>query len=222
MKVYDGCQQEVDEEDGYSDDDLDALPVDAFHELQQNAIRSTQPPEYHDKSAHPIGTPVQLPGPVGRIAVHGNLDNASKTSFARTYAQQPSSDYGDFDDEMLDGEIFDAAEEPAYITARKDVVVGSPIGGSTHREEVRQQCLDETSRLREHGWDRHPYGDSATSNLLQRHEARTDGFEDHAGAMLLAHEKAYEPHAQPTGKRTAVDELQAQIQEVPRLRYDIF
>lgn len=207
--------QEVDEEDGYSDDDLDALPVDAFHELQQNAIRSTQPPEYRNKSAHPVGTSVQLPGPVGRIAVHGNLDNASNTSFARTYAQQPSSDYGDFDDEMLDGEIFDAAEEPVNITARKDGVVGSPIGGSTHGEELRKQRFDETSRLREHGWDRHPYGDSATSNLLQRHGSRMDDCEDHDGAMLLAHEKLYEPQAQPTGKPSAVDELQAQIQEVP-------
>ena len=207
--------QEVDEEDDYSDDDLDALPVDAFHELQQNAIRSTQPLEYRNKSAHPVGTPVQLPGSVGRIPVHGNLENASNNSFAKTYAQQPSSDYGDFDDEMLDGEIFDAAEEPVKITARKDGVVGSPIGGSGHREEVRKQRFDETSRLREHGLDQHPYGDLATSNLLQRHGSRLDGFEDHDGAMLLAHGKVYEPRAQPTGNPSAVDELQAQIQEVP-------
>lgn len=211
--------QEVDEGDGYSDDDLDALPVDTFHELQQNAIRSTQPPEYHDDLTHPVGRPVQLPGSAGRIADHGNSDNASKTSITRTYAQQPSSDYGDFDDEMLDGEILDAAEEPVTITGREGGVVGRPAGESTQREEFRQQRFGETSRIRDHEWDQHPYGDRAGSNLGQSHGIRRDGFENHDGTKFLAHEKVHEARAQPTGMPTTVDSLQAQIQKVPQLRH---
>lgn len=214
--------QEVDEGDDYSDDDLDALPVDTFHELQQNAIRSTQPQEYHEIPEQPIGEPVQLPGPAVRKASHGNLDNASNNSFARTYAQQPSSDYGDFDDEMLDGEIFDAAEEPVTIIGREGGIVGRPIGESTQREEFRQQRLGETSRLREHGWEQHSYGDLAISKLVQRHGVQRDEFGDHDVTMFLAHEKVHEPHPQPTGEPATVDRLQAQIQEVPQIRNAVF
>lgn len=212
------AMQEVDEGDGYSDDDLDALPVDTFHELQQNAIRSTQLPEYHDQFVHPVGSSAQLPGPARQIADRGNFDNASNNSFPRPGAQQPSSDYGDFDDEMLDGEIFDAAEESVTITGREGGVVGRPIGESTQREEFRKQRFGKTPLLQEYGWDQHPYGDRATSDLVQRHGSRKDGPEDHDGTMLLAHENDHESHAQPTGKLPAVDRLQAQIQEVPQLR----
>lgn len=214
--------QEVDEGDGYSDDDLDALPVDTFHELQQNAIRSTQPPEYHDDLAHPVGRPVQLLGPAGRIADHGNVENASNTPITRTYAHQPSSDYGDFDDEMLDGEILDAAEEPVIITGREGGVVGRPIGESTQREEFRQQRFGETSRIRDYEWDQHPYGDRAASNLGQSPGFRRDGFENHDGTMFFTHQNVHESRAQPTGIPPAVDSLQAQIQKVPQLGHPFF
>lgn len=214
--------QEVDEGDGYSDDDLDALPVDTFRELQENALRSTQLPEYHDKPEHVVGRPVQLQGPAGRIADHGDLDNVSSNSFARTYAQQPSSDYGDFDDEMLDGEIFDAAEEPVNITGREGSVVARPIGENTQRVEFRQQRFGEATRLREYGWDQNPYGDRDTPNLVRRHGIRRDAFEDHDETMFLGHEKVHEPPAQPTANLSAVDRLQAQIQEVPQFRPAIF
>lgn len=214
--------QEVDEGDGYSDDDLDALPVDTFQELQQNAIRSTQFPEYHDRFTHPVSRPVQLPGPAGRIADHGHFDNASNNSFIRAYAQQPSSDYGDFDDEMLDGEIFDAAEEPVDVTRREGSLLERAIAESKQREEFKQQRLGETPLLREYGRAQHPYGDGGASNLVQRHGSRDNGFENQDGSLLLAHEKVYEPHTQPTGEPPAVDRLQAQIQEVPHLRHALF
>lgn len=210
--------QEVDDGDGYSDDDLDALPVDTFRELQENALRSTQIPEHYDKLEHTVGRPVQLPDPAGRIADHGDLDNVFNNSFARDHAQQPSSDYGDFDDQMLDGEIFDAAEEPVNITGREGGVVGRPIGENTQREEFRQQRFGETSRLREYGWVQNPYGDRDTPNLVRRHGVRRDAFEDHDETMFLGHEKVHETPAQHTANSSAVDGLQAQIQEVPQFR----
>ena len=100
----------IEEDDGYADDDLDELPVNDFHELQQEAIRSTQQPQPVGRSFHP----------------HRNYNATSNTrQTARdelsvddngtSYPHQPSSDYGDFDDEMLDGEIFDAAAPQSIL-----------------------------------------------------------------------------------------------------------
>lgn len=136
--------QEVEEGDGYSDDDLDALPTDAFQELQENAIRSTQhirgygppgPPQNTSHvSAYTANLTNELSNPVKGISNSEQFD-----SHGQNDPHQASSDYGDFDSEMLDGEIFDAAEEPVVITGREGGLVGRPMGGSTQREQWRQQ-----------------------------------------------------------------------------------
>lgn len=104
------------EDDGYSDDDLDALPDQAFHEIQQNAIQSTLQPNRTAQAQLPtLAQPSRheaaaLSAPLGRLNV-----GASSSHNAHQHAlHAPSSDYGDFDDEMLDGEILDAAEQPAF------------------------------------------------------------------------------------------------------------
>ena len=106
----------IEEDDGYSDDDLDALPVHAFQELQQDAIRSTQqPPAFQHYQAPSVKQSAQ-------VATFGNIgafDRLSVDDYGRNTQQQPSSDYGDFDDEMLDGEIFDtAAEQPNLLQSQ--------------------------------------------------------------------------------------------------------
>ncbi len=127
------------EDDGYSDDDLDALPDHAFHELQENAFRSTQQPIARPQlpalRQPPRQDPPGLAGGFGRLSVAGASTHADNSHNFQT----PSSDYGDFDDEMLDGEIFDAAELPK-LAARYDTrVVEESIGESTQRERWRQQ-----------------------------------------------------------------------------------
>lgn len=107
--------QELDEEDGYSDDDLDALPVHALQELQQNALKSTQQANEHENASYI--TQSTLPRPTGLAVGLGKYP-----SNAANYPHQPSSDYGDFDDgmldeEMLDGEIINAAEQPMAVSA---------------------------------------------------------------------------------------------------------
>jgi hypothetical protein len=133
--------QEVDEGDGYSDDDLDALPPDAFHELQQNAIRSTQQLVPDGQLPLPSGfvqglsEPDNLRRGLGNLAVTGNAFYKAP----QLQPHQPSSDYGDFDDEMLDGEIFDAAEEPVILKERVGGFAARPPGESTQREQWQPQ-----------------------------------------------------------------------------------
>lgn len=127
------------EDDGYSDDDLDALPEYAFDELQENAVKSTQQPTARlqlpdqNRSLRPVtgGKTDGLSRLPGGGLVHN--DHGSHAP------PQPSSDYGDFDDEMLDGEIFDAAEEPALAAKYEASHVSGPIGERTQREQWPQQ-----------------------------------------------------------------------------------
>ncbi|KAL8832571.1 MAG: hypothetical protein Q9191_000195 [Dirinaria sp. TL-2023a] len=124
----------IEEDDGYSDDDLDALQLHDFQELQQDAIRSTQQPRPPRQIQSPYATRgTNLKDRLGgleQISVHGNGGAAS-------FSHQPSSDYGDFDDEMLDGQIFDAGEEPTILPDTHHTL--KPIGESTQREQWRQQ-----------------------------------------------------------------------------------
>ena len=127
------------EDEGYSDDDLDALPDHTFHELQEKAFSSTQQPiarpqlpALRQPSRHDAPA---LAGGFGRLAVAGPSAHTGNPHDFQT----PSSDYGDFDDEMLDGEIFDAAELP-NIAARYDTrAIDERVGETTQREHWRQQ-----------------------------------------------------------------------------------
>ena len=127
------------EDDGYSDDDLDALPDYAFHELQEDAVRSTQQPSTRAQlpalRQPPQPDPPKLGDGFGRLSVGKPFGNANDQ-----HNYQPlSSDYGDFDDEMLDGEIFDGAEEPSLAVKYDARVVDKGPGDSTLREQWRQR-----------------------------------------------------------------------------------
>ena len=127
------------EEDPYSDDDLDALPDNAFHELEENAFKSTQQaanvaPHLPAFKSPPRPNEVSLAGGFGRLSV------APEVTIRRPqHGLPPSSDYGDFDDEMLDGEIFNAAEQPGPVAAIQHEERPWHIGESTQRELWRQQ-----------------------------------------------------------------------------------
>ena len=126
----------VGEDDDYSDDYLDALPDQAFHQLQQNAIQSTQQPSLSAQVQLPtIEQPTGLASGFGRLSVTGSASHAANQS---TF-QAPSSDYGDFDDNMLDGEIFDAAEEPDLAMRYIPGAHGQEPGEQSQREQSRLQ-----------------------------------------------------------------------------------
>ncbi|KAL9582711.1 MAG: hypothetical protein Q9212_003132 [Teloschistes hypoglaucus] len=139
---------DVDEDGDYSDDDLDALPDDLFHQLQQDAIASTQhaakatyttlPPEVPSTGSPQIKNLGALAGELERHSVTSNYPTFSTEAW-QEYPNQPSSDYGDLDDDMLDGEIYDLTEEPGVHAIQASRAANLQYGESTQREQWRHQ-----------------------------------------------------------------------------------
>lgn len=185
--------QELDEEDGYSDDDLDALPVHALQELQQNAIRSTQKAgEYGNASYSARGA---ILGPTGLAVGLGNYPSNTDN-----YTQQPSSDYGDFDDgmldeEMLDGEIIDAAEQSMAISAL------GRAGERMHTEQFRQERFCAPQSLQRSGRKQEVFFRENVANVDQGSD--TMSVEDHSRIA-----------AKNVPERLTVDQLRTQIEKV--------
>ncbi|KAL8906600.1 MAG: hypothetical protein Q9207_001924 [Kuettlingeria erythrocarpa] len=133
---------DVDEDDGYSDDDLDALPVDTFHRLQDHAITSTQQAARRDYASvlsavkpHK-GIPGALAGGLESLSV---INRRSSLQDECDSPQHPSSDYGELDDEMLDGEIYDAAEGPEIVPLQTSTAATIACGVNTPRELWRER-----------------------------------------------------------------------------------
>lgn len=209
--------QEVDDEEGYSDDDLDALPADAFQELQQNAIRSTQQLRNKDQLVSLLGFGQGLSESedprrgFGNLAVSGN---AFYKAPAPPPSHQASSDYGDFDDEMLDGEIFDAAEEPVILKERIGGFVARPPGPNTQREQWRQQRYGAPSRPQTHGaglvsLPARPLPAHQTRHGLNEKDRREAG-----GNTSVSYEGSQRPGEEPHRKSSNIEDLEAQVQKV--------
>ena len=130
-------------EDGYSDDDLDALPDHAFDELQENAVKSTQQPATHAQI--PALKDQRKPQAIDLAVGFGQVSIGATggQKLGQRALPPPSSDYGDFDDEMLDGEVLDgdALNTPPVFNASTahDIFVADRLAGeSTQRENWRQ------------------------------------------------------------------------------------
>ncbi|KAL8721696.1 MAG: hypothetical protein Q9181_007653 [Wetmoreana brouardii] len=135
---------DVDEDDDYSDDDLDALPDDTFRQLQEPACLSTQQATRANYAPFPSvnkpqsKVPDALAGGLERLSV-GKTFPSFEPQGDPEFANQPSSDYGDLDDEMLDGEIYDAADEPGVSAIQASTAAAFPYGESTQREQWQNQ-----------------------------------------------------------------------------------
>lgn len=133
---------DVDEDDGYSDDDLDALPVDTFQTLQHHAIISTQ--QAAGTSCSSV-LPAFKPHKGVSGALSGGLERLSVTGRGPSVQdefddpQHPSSDYGELDDEMLDGEIYNAAEGPGIDPVEASRAANIAYGVNTQRELWRER-----------------------------------------------------------------------------------
>ena len=200
------------EDDGYADDDLDALPVHAFHELQQSASRSTQQPHVQfplaNGNQHSTPQLALLAGGFGESTVGGYSAYAS----ASNTFQQPSSDYGDFDDEMLDGEIYDATEEPALVAKLESHGVEKRVGQSTQREQWR--------RLRYGGppankWTSEQRSEQKPATIVPLKTTDVPRVSNQATQRTALHSvKNHAPMASSLQANIDVDILQAQVQEV--------
>ena len=203
------------QDDDYSDEDLDALPDLAFHQLQENAIQSTQQPS--------LVPQVQLPTTIQATKLADGLERLSVARPASHAANQPvfqapSSDYGDFDEDMLDGEIFDAAEEPA-LAARYEAGAGDKESGEVfQREQWRLERyganqrvtgpLEARQRVKQQGATGVPLynGDDV------RHQEAT------AQGESIAHLVNRNPTSPPPQESADVNTLQSQVQKVGLLK----
>ncbi|KAL8660652.1 MAG: hypothetical protein Q9202_006356 [Teloschistes flavicans] len=212
---------DVDEDGGYSDDDLDALPDDAYHQLQEHAIASTQ---HAAKATYPT-LPPALP-PAGRVqnkapgALTGGLERLSvapnhptfSTEPWQEFPNQPSSDYGDLDDDMLDGEIYDAAEEPGVDAIQASRAANLQYGESTQREQWRhQRCSIPATRL-------DLTVPPAQTTVQQR---MLDGTNGHHVEAREAEELASPKDGSRSSIQPDIDALHAEILELRRERADL-
>lgn len=202
-----------DGEDAYFDNDLDALPDHTFHELQENAIQFTQQPSLNPQ--------VQLPTKQSRglaVGFVGGSANHAPIGLNQYTFQAPSSDYGDFDEEMLDGEIFDAAEEPTLAAGYKANTGGKEPGECTQREQWRLQHyggdprksghLEAQQRVNEHGIVSVPlFNDNGFGG------PKATGRGGNAGFLVNQ-----DPTGPPTQGSADVNALQAQVQKVGLLK----
>ena len=200
------------EDDGYSDDDLDALPDHAFHELQEKAFRSTQQPIARTQLPalrQPLRQdPPGLAGGFGKLSAAGASNHAGNSHNFQT----PSSDYGDFDDEMLDGEIFDAAEHPDLAARYDTTAVEEKAGEITQREHWRQQRYGLSPpdlRTPEQHIGKQPAVQISRPNVAIPHIKYNDS--QIRGPMLNG---ARESIPEPVQGVTDVEALQAQVQKV--------
>ena len=197
----------IEEDDGYSDDDLDELPVHDFHELQQEAIRSTQQPQSVGRSFHPHDNYNTT-----RNTRQTASDELSVDDNGTSYPHEPSSDYGDFDDEMLDGEIFEAAPPPSIL--REQSNAGRVPGGSAPWGPWPQPGHSRPSADVGH---QNLYGVSAGRPAT--HVQRAEQRQIRETALLSSSQK---PQSQgltkPSESPTNLDELRKKINEVNFLR----
>lgn len=192
-------------DDAYSDDDLDALPNHAFNELQENAVRLTQqstsraflPPPKHQLRPEHAGVTRRIGGlNVGGIAGQG---------VEPQLLPPPSSDYGDFDDEMLDGEVLDGGlidvidQRQLKPDLDTDVNEGQP-GESTQRESWRQQRYSE------------PQLNLRTAIQPNTAQAVDIALVSHGPRPLVSESRGH--HIQAPEQNVDVAALQAQVQKV--------
>lgn len=209
--------QEVDEGEGYSDDDLDALPADTFQELQQNAIRSTQQLDHNEQPALPsefvqgLSKPENLRRSFGHLAISGNAFYKAPT---QAHPQEASSDYGEFDDEMLDGEIFDAAEEPVIIGERLGAFTARPPGENTQREQWRQQRFGAPPRPQSLGASLHSLPARPLPAPQTFYDLNGQNHHEDGGNSPATYEGLQRPRELSSQEPSNVRNLEAQVQKV--------
>jgi hypothetical protein len=201
-----------DGEDGFSDDDLDALPADTLEELEQTAARLTQ----HNSSrfdSQALQQQLQqtyqtLPTlPSTRAQTGGFLGPGSRHQQVIRHAELPSSDYGNFDDEALQAELLDALDPSATVQEAKGTMETRIFGEAIQREQSYRNRYSnvsgaERAKFNENrgkeGVEWLNYGDDGDVEMQDRNE----------GVMGVEMEELLGHHT------AAIDDLGRQIQDV--------
>ncbi|KAL8765242.1 MAG: hypothetical protein Q9209_007635 [Squamulea sp. 1 TL-2023] len=201
------------EQDDYSDDDLDALPDRTFLELQEHALVTTQQAARRKPLALPSAAMSHQRDPA--IIAQG-LERLSVERPSPPFTSQresdfphpPSSDYGDLDDEMLDGEIYDNAEEPGANAIQASRAASVPLGAvSTQREQWRTQRYGTVPKHIHPDIPRPPVGA----------QSRNKSHGNHTKLGVVQERTSDEDTVRPS-RELGIDVLNAQIMELRRER----
>ncbi|KAL8859293.1 MAG: hypothetical protein Q9178_004231 [Gyalolechia marmorata] len=197
------------EQDDYSDDDLDALPDGTFLELQENALLPTQQAAREKPLTLPPVARPQNKAPsvltegLNRLSVGGAFPSFTLPQES-DFPQPPSSDYGDLDDEMLDGEIYDTAEDPGANAIQASRAASLPQGGENKQRELWR--IQRYGTLPQHVHSNVP---QAPERPRIRNVSRSNHTESRNVEATTSDEDTVRP-----SKRPDIDALNAQILEV--------
>ena len=166
------------ESDGYLDDDLDALISEDFLELQQRAIQSTQQQRQQSIAQDIHSLPSTATVTLRKRTPHA----AGKTSGqpqAESFISNPSSDYGDLDDEVLDAGLIDSPRNLLAGKATNNFIPGV-AGVGAQPEQWRQQPFSVAQQLRGAGPRTLDYQGRPNSNPARqtRNHGESFGEED--------------------------------------------
>ncbi|MCJ1402903.1 hypothetical protein MMC11_006124 [Xylographa trunciseda] len=208
---------DIDGDEGFLDDDLDALLSHDFLELQQRAIRSTQQPKPTAPAVHELQDISHARSAISARRSPRGLTNSNNRPLAQAFPDNPSSDYGDLDDEVLDAGLLDAPRDP-LDTRLANAARPRPLGESTQREQWRLQRFSNSLNLRKpnqpqlapHGQHSHGVSDQSPGIFLGG-----NGLDDEK-EMLDVSEQINEPTF--GGNANPVDKLQAKVAELLRER----
>ena len=201
------------EQEDYSDDDLDALPDGTFLELQENALLSTQQGAREKPFTLPPVARLQNKAPavlaegLKRLSVEGAFPSFALPGES-DFQQPPSSDYGDLDDEMLDGEIYDTAEDPGANAIQASRAASLPQGGESKQRELWR--IQRYGTLPQHIHSNVP-------QASERARIRNDSRNNHTKSRNVEATTSDEDMVRPS-RRPDIDALNAQILEVRSLR----
>ena len=214
---------DIDEEDGYSDDDLDALPSHHFLKLQHQAIQSTQRQPVQVNTTWQNTTFGGLPPHSKVYQQHGSLhaQNHAPTHMQTSNSfQQPSSDYGDIDDEILDGEILDIPEQ-ALAYKPKNHALQNEAGGPAGKESWKQQHYAAPPQPQRPPQLHQGFQGQATdNNPPARHAVEDNGYYAAANddeTMVDAPEDEEQCQLVPAVQANTKDDLEAKVAEVTKI-----
>ena len=211
---------DIDEEDAYSDDDLDALAPDEFEELQRHALLSAQQKPLHIGIGQQHGSSLynlsQGPNLSAKNESPYTLRAASKRAQGLNSSLQPSSDYGDYDfeDEVLDGGGSDNKVK-APVAQFDTHGVSRTTDQAKHREYWRQQrygapIQPEQLPNKNDSQKLQALGVPQASAVMDRGHHNNDKDQD----MLDVPEVEENGHIQPTLSADAEDSLHSKVAEV--------
>ena len=189
----------------YSDDDLDALPPDAYEELQEKAYHFTQ------QAARPVSA-------AGSLVRSGNIETVSSSTYAQLARAREhlSSEYGDLDEEILDLDLEDAVVETVEEPTRRPTAFAH-FGESTQREQWRKQRYADGQQIRPSVQHQAFPQVPAAFNGAARHgsgEFDDDGQQGDS-EMLLEDPNAEQGGTSAFAQRAnSVDALEAQVAKV--------